>query len=120
MLTLRPADGVLIAVLIFLSVGLLIFGSTAGNTSSVLIEADGKRYEYSVDEERIIKVQGRLGVSVIQISNRKVRFLKSPCPNKICIDEGELGSIPLICMPNGVSVRYKDGESETETDTICR
>lgn len=54
-----------------------------------------------------VKVRGPLGDSIISVNNGQVRFLDSPCPDKLCVHMGAISKTggTLICAPNRVSVR---------------
>lgn len=57
--------------------------------------------------DRTLTVKGRLGDSVLEIRDHSIRFLASPCTNKVCIQGGWLHSAgPLLaCLPNRISVQ---------------
>jgi len=58
----------------------------------------------SLDQNRDLKIKGRLGVSIIEIRNGKARFTHSPCNNKQCIFTGWIQHANELaaCLPNGV------------------
>jgi hypothetical protein len=60
----------------------------------------------SLDRDREVTVQGPLGPSVLQIKGGKVRFVSSPCRNKLCIHSGWLsrGGEFAACLPNRISI----------------
>ncbi len=62
---------------------------------------------YPLDEDRDIAVHGRLGDSQLRIESGRVRFVASPCPNKVCLHAGwlEHSGDTAACVPNGVSIR---------------
>jgi hypothetical protein len=62
---------------------------------------------YALDEDRDVTVHGRLGDSHLRIEGGRVRFIDSPCPNKVCVHAGwlEHGGDVAACIPNGVSIR---------------
>jgi len=71
---------------------------------------------YPLDRPRTWKVRGREGDSVLQIDDRgRVRFLSSPCRNKICIHSGWLSHAgdATACLPNRVSIRLIGGDDDT-------
>lgn len=61
---------------------------------------------YSLSENRGLDVQGREGVSHLDIRNGRVRFTDSPCHNKVCVNSGWLARAgdSTACLPNGVSI----------------
>jgi len=50
---------------------------------------------------------GVLGNSHIRVLDGRVRFIDSPCPNKLCVHTGWLsqGGENATCLPNRVSVQ---------------
>ncbi|MBI2382646.1 MAG: NusG domain II-containing protein [Gammaproteobacteria bacterium] len=75
---------------------------------------------YPLDRDRRVDVQGRLGVSVLDIRDGRVRFIASPCRNKVCIHAGWLrhSGEAAACLPNRVSVSLIGGV-EAEFDAVA-
>lgn len=65
-----------------------------------------KQYILDLNEEKRIKVDGRLGASIIEIKDGQVRFVESPCTSKQCIRSGWVSQVNDLaaCLPNGVSL----------------
>lgn len=64
-----------------------------------------------LDHDQIIHVHGKLGDSVLEVREGKIRFIKSPCTTKFCIHSGWLkynGDV-MACLPNGVFVEVSGG-----------
>lgn len=64
------------------------------------------RGSYSLAHHQLLRVEGRLGTSVIEIQPGRARFRTSPCRNKICLHQGwvkQAGEV-AACLPNGISV----------------
>lgn len=61
---------------------------------------------YPLDHDRVLEIRGPLGVSRLEIRNGRVRFLESPCRNKVCVHSGWLSHAGEVaaCLPNRVSV----------------
>lgn len=61
---------------------------------------------YTLNREQKISIEGALGNSVLEIQNGKVRFIDSPCKNKVCIRAGWLSRAGgfTACLPNKVSM----------------
>ena len=57
--------------------------------------------------DRTIEVNGRLGDSVLEIRDGRIRFRESPCRNRACIHQGWLSQAgqTAACLPNRVSVQ---------------
>lgn len=66
----------------------------------------------SLREDQIIKVNGAIGESVIEVKDGAVRFVSSPCDAKICIKSGWLKHAHELaaCLPNGVTVHVQGEE----------
>lgn len=74
----------------------------------VEIRSGGKHIEtLTLAENRIVDVAGPLGISHIEIKDAQVRFLDSPCANKVCVLSGwhRHAGETTACLPNQVSVR---------------
>jgi hypothetical protein len=72
-----------------------------------IIRSGGKIFrEIPLSHDQKIEVRGPLGISVIDIRQRKVRIASDPGPRQYCVRQGWLeqaGEIAL-CLPNQVSV----------------
>ncbi|MGE5892696.1 MAG: NusG domain II-containing protein [bacterium] len=104
---LTPADTVLLALLLALSlVSLFFVKDVLPQGSEVIIEVQGKQvYSLSLNEDRVQDVSGPRGITVIEIKDRRVRIAQSPCQNKICEKEGWIHHGVIVCLPNQVVVR---------------
>lgn len=60
-----------------------------------------------LDQDKQLKIKGALGISTIEIKNRQVRFVDSPCQGKQCIITGWLNKDGQLaaCLPNGITVQ---------------
>ncbi len=60
-----------------------------------------------LDQNKRIEIEGALGNSIIEIKDRQVRFIDSPCQNKICVMTGWLNADGQLaaCLPNGVTAQ---------------
>jgi len=79
-----------------------------GSALEVEIWSRGQRVETLVlAEDRQLEITGALGVSHIEIKDAQVRFLDSPCSNKLCVLSGwhRHAGDTTACLPNQVSVR---------------
>ena len=77
------------------------------HASKVQIRIGDKIYAvYDLNQQRDIKVHGRIGDAVIHIGQGKVRFVKSPCHNQYCVHQGWLthSGQAAICLPNQISL----------------
>lgn len=84
------------------------FKSTSGDTVIIQV-AEKEPIRLPLNKDRIIKVQGPLGESIIEIKNKKVRMLSSPCPDKLCIKQGAIDktSQSIICVPNRIVMKIE-------------
>jgi hypothetical protein len=121
-LALTRGDKMLIAALLLVSVlSIVLLGRLLGRGSAAVVEVDGQRIcclDLSVDGRRA--VTGRLGDTVIQIRDGRVRVIDSPCPHKLCVRMGwvERAGGLIVCVPNRVVVRVEgDGEGEVDATT---
>lgn len=72
-----------------------------------IIRSGGKIFrEVSLSHDQRIEVPGPLGISIINIQQRKARIASDPSPRQYCVRQGWLqqaGEIAL-CLPNQVSI----------------
>jgi hypothetical protein len=86
----------------------------------VVIEVDGELVgNFSLEEDRFIPVDGKLGTTGVEIADKVVRVLDSPCPHKVCVKSGTISKSgeTLVCLPNGVVIRI---EGEPSVDAVSR
>lgn len=110
----KTTDFLIFAVLIIISsVCILITKQTITGNNNVYVEVDGKlSYVLSIDENRIISVKGIIGYTQIEIKNKMVRVIDSPCKNKDCIKQGWINKGTIICLPNRVFIRIGNEEKD--------
>lgn len=90
-------------------------------SSKVIIESYNKSLRFDLNNDMEIIVEGLLGESKILIKDNHIEFLESPCRDKLCIKAGILKNAPLICMPNGIIVRFENNfEDDIEIDSIVQ
>ncbi|MEW6674730.1 MAG: NusG domain II-containing protein [Nitrospirota bacterium] len=111
------ADRLLLFILILLSSsGTLFVKEVLPKGRTVQIEVDGQpAYVLPIERERTVLVKGPYGNTVIEIKNHKVRIIESPCPNKLCIQQGWIESGAIVCLPNRVVVIIGDSQRGTES-----
>jgi hypothetical protein len=117
------ADKILIISLIIasaLSYPVAQYLSRQDSYLEIAVEGQTRRV-VSMDRDRDVTVEGRLGTTTIRIDERGARFIQSPCADKKCIeskpikDAGEIA----VCIPNRVMIRVL-GENRVQTDFISR
>jgi hypothetical protein len=117
------ADKILIISLIIVSaLSYPVACYLARQDSYLEISVEGQtRRVVSMDRDRDVTVEGRLGTTTIRIDERGARFIQSPCVDRKCVesdpikDAGEIA----VCIPNRVMIRVL-GENRVKTDFISR
>jgi hypothetical protein len=112
------ADRVLFLLLLLLSLsGILFVKEVLPGGRAVHIEVNGRpAYILPLDEDRTVAVEGPLGKTLIEIENQRVRVTDSPCRNKLCIQQGWVGSGTIICLPNRVVITVGSQDKSTTVD----
>ena len=89
-------------------------------SSKVIIESYNKSLRFDLNNiDKDIIIEGLLGESKILIKDNHIQFLESPCRDKLCVKAGILKNSPLICMPNGIIIRFENNfDKDTEIDSI--
>ena len=86
------------------------------------VEVTGRAFQkyYDIHEDRVLNVEGPLGVTTVIIEDGEVRVEDSPCREKICVKMGrkKRAGDQIICVPNRVIVEIT-GENEA-VDGITR
>lgn len=110
---------VLAVALIFLAILYVVFWRVASHTGEYIhIVAKGGAVEkLSLLQNREVTIEGQLGNSRLQIEGGRVRFLSSPCENKLCIHQGwaSLSGELIACLPNRISVSIEGQNSHFDT-----
>lgn len=110
---LKKGDIILILMAVLVSGIALWFLQNNDTGEKVLITVGGKTLEYSLLENREIKLSnGEKYSNVIQIKDGMVKMLEADCPDQVCVKHkaihknGEM----IICLPNEVFIQIKGGE----------
>ncbi|WP_455197134.1 NusG domain II-containing protein [Kaarinaea lacus] len=112
-------DRLLLVLALIFVVGLYIvyWGQSVYGNQAVIAIA-GKHWR-SIDlyQDGVYKVQGRLGISQLEVHDGKIRFISSPCDTKQCIHQGWIGQSGEIaaCVPNTISVRILGPDPRFDT-----
>lgn len=82
------------------------FWGTNEKGQYVIIQTPNEKLRYNLQQDHDLHLQGAIGESHIQIQAGQVRFLTSPCLNKICIRHGWLNrqGEAAACIPNKILV----------------
>jgi hypothetical protein len=112
----RPADSVVVAL-----AALLVGGTWAslwrdeGPAETARITSPGQEtLVLGLARDATVEVGGRLGQSRLELRDGRVRFVDSPCVNRLCVHAGWLWRTGHVaaCLPNGVVVEITGGMRE--------
>ncbi|MBP5359693.1 MAG: NusG domain II-containing protein [Treponema sp.] len=95
-------------------VSFVLIRAHSGGKKVLVIQSMGKEYTYPLDQDAAYQIQGRLGISVIEVSDGKVRFVESPCPTKSCVQHAAISAVGdwSACLPNEVLVQIQGEDSD--------
>ncbi|GHV84920.1 hypothetical protein AGMMS50230_05280 [Spirochaetia bacterium] len=92
---------------------LLVYGK---NTSSLKLVIQGKsgNWVYPMEAAVLVDIAGPLGNTTVELKDRQVRVVASPCTNQTCISSGGIHNRGqwLACLPNGVFVSVEPVNAE--------
>ncbi|HBE03250.1 MAG: hypothetical protein A2096_09695 [Spirochaetes bacterium GWF1_41_5] len=111
-------DILLIGALLAVSARLIL---TSGKTAErVIIFNNGKKNQYLLSENRVIELKGATGDFVCEISDKRVRAVKSCCRDKLCIKNGWIRTPgqSIICLPEKIMINIP--EEEPGYDVLLR
>jgi len=76
---------------------------------------------YTLDENRIVEVEGPRGMTRVRIKDGRAAVVSSACRDKICEGMGEVGREGgiIVCVPNRVVVEVGKGRSDG-LDAVAR
>lgn len=112
---LRPGDLLIFAVAAAVVTGFVVFAADRGGVpATVEIRSLQGDLVYPLAQDREILVPGPLGETLVEIRDGQVRFVSSPCRDKICVYASFLSRRGqwAACLPNGVFVTIT-GEDAT-------
>ncbi|HOJ65145.1 MAG TPA: NusG domain II-containing protein [Spirochaetota bacterium] len=114
----------IIILIIFLILSFIIISTriiSKKDNNILLINTEKENFKYSLNENRTIVVNGKIGITIIEINNGRFRFVESSCQNKTCVKTGwvSISDYPIICLPNRVSA-YIESNEEKDFDVITR
>ncbi len=114
-------DKALIGILLFLNLILFTqFFKPNQQGSWALIEVNQQEtHRLPLSHNQIVHVQGTIGETEVEITDGKVRILRSPCSKKLCIKSGFIQYADKLaaCLPNRVVVRIV-GNIHHGVDTV--
>ena len=89
-----------------------------GDQSTAVIKGRDGEWVYPLSTERVLRVAGPLGDTVIEIRGKSLRVEDSPCPNKTCVAAGSIDRPGqwLACLPNQVIARIEGRREDVGVD----
>lgn len=110
-------DVVIIALVAALSLLPLAFmGGVAGGARVTIVQNGVTLYTGPLDED--VQIATPDGGNVIEIRDGQARMLYADCPDGLCLHGAAQPRLPLICLPNGVTVTITGGEEAEPLDGI--
>ena len=121
---LTKADKLLILSVLICTIGLfLLHNSSSRMSREVTVLLNGQqRGPYPLSEPQILRFEGPLGASEVEIANQAVRIVTSPCPRKICVNMGWIqrpGEV-AACLPNHLLLQTIGAVGEGGLDAVSR
>ena len=120
---LTKADVVLVVAVTAWAGALVVGSGSQGQGRWLVVEVRGsEKGSHSMSEARIIRVEGPLGVTEIEISADGARVVRAPCRNEICVRAGWIrrtGEV-TVCIPNRVLLRLEGPRSGPRLDGVSR
>lgn len=97
---------------IFLIIGLLLlagflsvkFSRNLMNQKAYIYQDNQLIAEYSLADDRTVKLNEH---ATIQIKDGRIRMLKSDCKNQLCVKQKWSSNLPIICVPNKITIVIK-------------
>lgn len=115
---------IIFSVAAVLCIGVWLFISNVSSQSLIVgIYKDGSLVEKidlnSVTGKREITLSGEHGNNVILVSNGSIKMESADCPDKLCVNHGELksGSSPIVCLPNKVVIKFENSTDDADAKT---
>ena len=115
-----PADILLGAVLILLSVALIFFPSEKDGTAVTVTTPEGS-LSYPLSEDRTVEIMSEGHTLTLEILSGKARIADADCPDRLCVRMGEVSNSTkvIVCAPAKVAVRITSPEGgDSDADII--
>lgn len=106
----------------FFMLAVLMPGSAKNAGCYAEIYYDGKLAATAyLDEPRIFSIDG-LPQVVFEVKDGAIAFIRSDCPDRICVNTGRLDRAGQLaaCLPNRVSLRITGGHDDGGVDVVAR
>ena len=115
---------IIFSVVAVLCLAIWLFISNVSSPSKLVgIYKDGSLVEKIdlnvVTGEREITLSGEYGDNVILVSNGHIEMKSADCPDKLCVEHGELksSSSPIVCLPNKVVIKFENSTDGADART---
>ncbi len=98
----------------------ILNGRAGGKAEVALVKVYDQVVErLALGQDRKLSVTGRLGETVIEVKEGRVRVVKSPGPLQICVNRGWISKPgeAIICLPNRVIIEIP---GRSDYDDITR
>ncbi len=106
----RKIDIIVISILLILSLAIYLFFNFFKDTSTdvyaeIVLKGDVVKTVF-LDEDKTFSIEEVPNVK-FEIKDKKIRFLESDCPDKVCVNTGFIGSSgqTAVCLPNALSIK---------------
>jgi len=86
--------------------------------NKAIIRSGGKIFrEVPLSRDQQIEVPGPLGISIINIQQRKARISSDPSPRQYCVRQGwlQLAGEIALCLPNQVSLELTGSQKQYDS-----
>ena len=106
---LRPADiGLIVLVILTIIFSGGYYFRHKPDSKVYIYKANQLFGVYSLKQDKIITIDVD---NTVEIKNGKVRMKFADCPDKRCVKQGFTKSMPIICLPNKLSIEIKDNQN---------
>lgn len=119
---LKKSDFIIVLVLLIFSfLFFLVYNAIFnGDRLKAEIVVDGRVIKkLSLEKNMTFKIAEKPELE-FEIKDKKIRFLHSDCPDKICVNTGFIskGGQAAVCLPNKTAIKITAENSENEIDSI--
>lgn len=75
-----------------------------------------------IDAPLSIDISQNGSSNTVVVTNKSVYMKSADCPDKLCVNQGAVstGLLPLVCLPNHVTVRIIDDSNQSAADAVSR
>jgi hypothetical protein len=123
---LRPGDWLVAFLFVALAAGSFWFGGlmnpgeqATGNLIAAVVVGNRQAITLDLAKSSDFVVHGAVGEMLLQVANRRIRILRSTCPNQVCVRQGAIyrpGEM-LVCVPNRVVIFIRRADKTNFTQT---